>query len=47
MARWAIHHRVDDVEGLKACDADGYRYAPEHSTADRWEFRRPQPPPPR
>ncbi len=45
MARWMIQHRVTDVEGLKQCDAMNYTFDAENSTADKWVFQRPQPPP--
>ena len=44
MARWAIEHRVTDAEVLKQAEVMGYRFMPEVSTEDRWEFHRPQPP---
>jgi cytoplasmic iron level regulating protein YaaA (DUF328/UPF0246 family) len=40
MARYAIQHRLETPEGLQAFDADGYRLAPEVSSADRLVFRR-------
>lgn len=40
MTRWAALHRARDVEALKAFDSEGYRYAPEVSSADRLVFRR-------
>ncbi len=40
MARYAIQHRIETPEGLKAFDLDGYRLAPEASTAERLLFRR-------
>lgn len=40
MARYAIQHRLETPEGLHAFDADGYRLAPEVSSADRLVFRR-------
>jgi cytoplasmic iron level regulating protein YaaA (DUF328/UPF0246 family) len=45
-ARYAIDHRIDRAEGLKAFDTAGYRFAPELSTDDVWAFSRPQPAPP-
>jgi cytoplasmic iron level regulating protein YaaA (DUF328/UPF0246 family) len=47
MARWAIEHRVERAEELKAFDAGGYRFAPAASSEAEWTFSRPQPPPPR
>lgn len=40
MCRWIIEHRLLDPEKLKAYDVDGYRYAPDLSTADEWVFTR-------
>jgi cytoplasmic iron level regulating protein YaaA (DUF328/UPF0246 family) len=40
MARWAVRHRVDDVQMLRHFDSAGYAFAPEVSGADRWVFRR-------
>jgi len=40
MTRWAVTHRVTDVESLKDFDSAGYRFAPEASRGDRWVFRR-------
>ena len=40
MARWAVTHRVGDVEMLKRFDSAGYAFAPEVSKDDRWVFRR-------
>jgi hypothetical protein len=40
MARFAIERRLDDPEGLKAFDADGWRFAPRASDASTWVFRR-------
>ena len=40
MARHIITHRLLDAEKLKAYDGDGYRYAPDESTADEWVYLR-------
>ena len=40
MTRFAIDERIDDPEGLKAFDRDGYRFDAEASDAARWYFRR-------
>ncbi|MCK0512765.1 peroxide stress protein YaaA [Aromatoleum buckelii] len=40
MSRYAIRNRVEDVEGLKGFDAEGYGFAPEVSDADTLVFRR-------
>ncbi len=45
MARYAIDHRIEKAEGLKAFDLDGYRFQQDLSTDDSWVFTRPQPPP--
>jgi len=39
MARYAIDHGLEDVEGLKGFDRDGYAFVPEASDDDRWIFR--------
>ncbi len=41
MARFAIDHRIDRAEDLKAFDRDGYRFAPETSDETEWTFVRP------
>lgn len=43
MARFAIDRRIDQVEGLKDFDADGYRFDAHASEADRLVFRREAP----
>ncbi len=43
MARYVVKHRVSDIEGLKAFDGDGYRFAPDQSEGDRLVFTRPYP----
>lgn len=40
MSRYAIQHRVTDVEALQGFDAEGYRFAPDASDAGRMVFRR-------
>jgi cytoplasmic iron level regulating protein YaaA (DUF328/UPF0246 family) len=40
MARHAVENDIGDPEVLKRFDADGYRFMPSASTADRWVFRR-------
>ena len=44
MARFAIDHRIDRAEGLKAFDVAGYSFRPEQSGDADWVFARPQPP---
>ena len=46
MARYAIDRRIEQPEGLKAFDTDGYRFQPGLSGNSDWVFARPQPPPP-
>ena len=43
MARYAIDNRIDQVEGLKAFDLDGYAFRADLSTEADWIFARPQP----
>jgi len=43
MARYVIEQRIVDAEALRAFDIDGYRFAPERSTADQWVFVRDAP----
>jgi cytoplasmic iron level regulating protein YaaA (DUF328/UPF0246 family) len=40
MTRFAIDHRLDDVQGLKDFDRDGWRYEPAASDEATWVFRR-------
>lgn len=40
MARYATAHRIDQAEGLKSFDVDGYAYVPDASNKDHWVFRR-------
>lgn len=47
LARWMVEHRAERAEDLRAAEVDGYRLDEGASTADRYVFRRPQPPPPR
>ena len=42
MTRYAIEHRIDDPEKLKAFDVAGYRFDAEASDDARWYFRREQ-----
>lgn len=43
MARWAIEHRADAADDLRAFDSAGYRFRPAASTETDWVFSRPQP----
>jgi len=43
MARYAVDHRIDQAEALKAFDLDGYRFRQDLSTPADWVFARPQP----
>lgn len=45
MARFAIDHRADRVDDLRAFDRMGYSWSRELSTDRDWVFTRPQPPP--
>ncbi len=40
MVRWAIDHRVQDVNQLKDFDSEGYYFCPEDSTENTWVFKR-------
>lgn len=40
MARHILQHRILEPETLKRYTGDGYRFAPEESTADQWVFLR-------
>ena len=40
MTRYAVVNRLDEPEGLKGFDADGYAFAAEASDASSWVFRR-------
>ena len=42
MARYMIDQRIDDVEGLKDFDYEGYKYNASLSTAKDWVFTRRQ-----
>jgi cytoplasmic iron level regulating protein YaaA (DUF328/UPF0246 family) len=46
MARYAIDHRIDRAEKLKAFDVAGYAFRPDLSDGADWVFARPQPPSP-
>ena len=43
MARYVIDNRIDQAEGLKGFDLDGYRFQASLSTDADWVFARPQP----
>jgi uncharacterized protein len=40
MARFAVEHRIDDPDGLKAFDADGYAFDRKASSETKFVFRR-------
>ena len=40
MSRYVIQNRIDDVEGLKGFDSEGYAFAADASDADTLVFRR-------
>ena len=42
MARYIIDQRIDQVEGLKDFDYEGYRFAPKLSSGNDWVFTRKQ-----
>ncbi|MGH8353599.1 MAG: peroxide stress protein YaaA, partial [Pseudomonas sp.] len=44
MARYVIKERLQDPEGLKDFNYQGYRFAAEHSQADNLVFLRDSPP---
>ena len=44
MSRYAIDRRIEDAEQLKGFDAEGYYFAPRHSSEREWVFLRDQPP---
>lgn len=41
MTRWLVQDRIEDPEQIKGFDLGDYRYMPEFSDEDRWEFHRP------
>jgi cytoplasmic iron level regulating protein YaaA (DUF328/UPF0246 family) len=43
MARYAIDHRIDRVEGLKGFDMAGYAFQPDQSSDSDWIFCRKHP----
>jgi hypothetical protein len=43
MARYAVQHRLERSQDLKAFDTAGYRFDPAASTETDWVFVRPQP----
>ena len=45
ITRYAIDHRIDRLDGLKAFDVDGYRFQPAQSGETEFTFSRPQPTP--
>ena len=44
MARHIIQNGLNDPEGLKDFNGDGYYYSPEHSDGTTWVFLRDAPP---
>ena len=42
MTRYAVLNRLDEPEGLKEFDYDGYAFAAEASDDKTWVFRRRQ-----
>jgi len=43
MVRWAVEHRAEGAEDLKACDALGYTFQADLSSDTEWMFTRPKP----
>jgi hypothetical protein len=43
MARYNVHPRLTDPEGLKDFDSGGYAYVPDQSDAQAWVFLRDYP----
>jgi cytoplasmic iron level regulating protein YaaA (DUF328/UPF0246 family) len=39
-ARWLVEHRVDDIEGIKGFDSDGYAYDAAGSSDAQFRFVR-------
>ena len=40
MVRWAVEHKVEQAEALKAFDSEGYGFDPAVSDENKWIFRR-------
>ena len=40
LCRWIVQHRMQDPQGIKDYDGDGYRYQAKGSTEDQWLFVR-------
>ncbi|PTQ59972.1 hypothetical protein C8J26_2831 [Sphingomonas aurantiaca] len=40
VARWLVEHRIDDIEGIKGFDSDGYAYDKAGSTDAQFRFVR-------
>ncbi|MGK6323881.1 peroxide stress protein YaaA [Sphingomonas sp. DT-51] len=40
MARYLVEHHVAELDGMKAFDTAGYRFAPDQSEDARWTFER-------
>ncbi|WP_324750237.1 peroxide stress protein YaaA [Sphingomonas sp. LY54] len=40
MARYICEHRIDQAEGVKGFDSDGYAFDPANSDETRWRFTR-------
>lgn len=43
MARYAIDHRIEKADDLRAFDSEGYRFQKSASSDTEWVFSRPQP----
>lgn len=42
MARYIIENRIEDPEGMKSFNTDGYQFSSNHSDKKSWVFVRPQ-----
>ncbi len=45
MVRFMVDHKIDNPEGLKDFNTEGYQYNPALTEGDKWVFTRPQPAP--
>ena len=43
MARYIIQNRIEDPEGMKKFEHEGYRFNPKLSEGDNWVFSRKKP----
>ncbi len=40
MARWMCEHHIDDIDGMRGFDSDGYHFDVGESDTNRWRFTR-------